>query len=78
MLHDAFHQQLAQAAPSERFQHENVAQIGYRSQIGYHSAKSNLGCLNSRRICGTRDSAATLIINPKAQRMLKRARDQFS
>src|SRR5690348_8871743 len=70
MLRDAFHQELAQPASAVSFQHEHVAQIGYRGQITYYPAKSNLGCSGSCRFCETWAFAAALIINPKAQRML--------
>src|SRR5690348_11092730 len=78
MLRDAFQQERAQPPPAVGFQHEHVAQIGYRSQITYYPAKSNLGCSGSCRFCETWAFSAALIINPKAQRMLKRARHQVS
>src|SRR5580700_207550 len=63
MLHDTFHQPLAQSKPAMPFEHEDIAQISHGCEVADHAGKTYL--------------RATAIINAEAQRVLNGARYSF-
>lgn len=79
MLHDGFQQPLAQSAPAMRFQHEHIAKISNGCKVGDNPRKPDLpGYPTSPSFWGNWRFFARIIINPEAQRMLNRSRDEVS
>src|ERR1700674_567335 len=71
MLHDTFHQPLAQTAPTERFEHEYVSNIGVGGVVGNDARKSDLLALRiqseaQRVLNGTGDNLAWDTLGPVA------------